>query len=310
MSYGEGVIDTSRLRQAGRWIGLSLLSGGLYIFGFTFGLFLLPLQFVFERYEKHEKLYSLGLIGLVLIAYRLLQGGGVSLGLLTLFESFGMMGVVSVMEWGKGLKTDLRLALAFVLGALVSAPFVYFLSTDVEIREGLVELLGVVFAQSELLVDWNDITETLLHMMIRTYGFGVFFAGMLVVFIGKMWSGTSYRSLWRKSLSIYSVRTGGVWVLIAGWTVALLDARFSLSVLGIVGWNVALMAGSIYSLQGLGIIQAFFSGRGRDRSAPIGLIVFSLFIPGINGIVALGLPLLGVAETWVEFKSRKKESQE
>jgi hypothetical protein len=72
----------------------------------------------------------------------------------------------------------------------------------------------------------------------------------------------------------------------------------------IVGWNVALATTLLYMVQGVSIVAMFFRRKNPNVTATrvFVLALISAFLPGINLVIWIALPLLGVAETWINFR--------
>jgi hypothetical protein len=80
---------------------------------------------------------------------------------------------------------------------------------------------------------------------------------------------------------------------------------FQTGLLSPVIWNAGMILLFVYGLQGLAILRSLFI---RYRVPP-GLrlmaeffIIMMLVVPGINYIVIIGLPVLGVSETWINLR--------
>jgi len=104
---------------------------------------------------------------------------------------------------------------------------------------------------------------------------------------------TEPRVIWVLSFSLLAI-LGGFWGRI--------------SPLEIAGWNVLLICGILYLVQGVGIITFFLTRKelsvGLRMLIQVGIILV-IVSPGIN-VIALGaLVLLGIAENWVPFRAPK-----
>ena len=98
-----------------------------------------------------------------------------------------------------------------------------------------------------------------------------------------------------------------VWVFFASWAVALVSNWVEAvpTWILILGWNVALTMTVLYMVVGVSILVAF--ARRRTAAITAGRIVFTVvllsFIPVLNVIMFIGLPVLGILETWIAFRS-------
>ena len=111
----------------------------------------------------------------------------------------------------------------------------------------------------------------------------------------------------------FSVPDMFLWPLIASWILVLFDIIFGLGAadgtLSRAVWNIALVLLMVYGTAGLSIAYYVIQRRGR-RVHPISLImlvVLLLFFPGINVVIMILLPLLGVSEHWIHYRNGNKE---
>jgi hypothetical protein len=96
-----------------------------------------------------------------------------------------------------------------------------------------------------------------------------------------------------------------VWMLTAAAAAALLSLLGDLGVFEHLAWNGLFVALLLYGGQGLGILWALLDRWEVARGIRIGLgvaLAVLLLVPGANLLVILGLPGLGVAETWIQFR--------
>ncbi len=95
-------------------------------------------------------------------------------------------------------------------------------------------------------------------------------------------------------------------VFFGSWALALASSLISAipMVLYCVAWNVALAMTVLYAIQGLSILVARF--RRTSAYFSVGKIVLMVLIlcllPGVNLICLVGLPVLGILETWFRFR--------
>jgi hypothetical protein len=100
-----------------------------------------------------------------------------------------------------------------------------------------------------------------------------------------------------------------VWGLVGASGAALASLVGDLGVFEHLSWNALFMALFLYGGQGLGILWSLLDRYEVARGIRIGVgaaLAFLLIIPGANLLVLLGLPGLGVAETWIHFRSGER----
>jgi hypothetical protein len=110
------------------------------------------------------------------------------------------------------------------------------------------------------------------------------------------------------SVAVFHAASGVIWVLSFSLLAILGGFWGKLSPLEIAGWNVLLICGILYLVQGVGIAAFFLTRRelsvGFRMLIQVGIILV-IVSPGIN-VIALGaLILLGIAENWVPFRAPK-----
>ena len=103
----------------------------------------------------------------------------------------------------------------------------------------------------------------------------------------------------------FTIPDWSVWVLIAALAGVLADYLLSLGWLGYISWNVTLIMLLLYGIKGAGLIKYFLRKKefARRKQRSIVMLIFLLFlIPGLNLVVLLGIPGLGVSEIWVRYR--------
>jgi hypothetical protein len=141
-----------------------------------------------------------------------------------------------------------------------------------------------------------------------------FLAGTAVQFGVALFAGYlihSRRSGTRKlDVSGFHAPAQFLWPFLIAWSVVLLSLVVDIGLLGIVGWNLALVLGLVYFLQGWAIIGHFLAHRNRRLSPGtiVMLVLLFVLVPGINVLFMVGIPLLGVSETWIQYRVVNKEN--
>lgn len=100
-----------------------------------------------------------------------------------------------------------------------------------------------------------------------------------------------------------------LWPFIGSWIAVLLDVVFSIGTIGDIAWNSALLVSLIYGTSGFSILIFMMEKRNmkvRPAMLAVTMIIF-LFIPGVNVIILIALPVLGLAEHWIHFRGVSKE---
>lgn len=169
-----------------------------------------------------------------------------------------------------------------------------------------------VTALAELLSDPDQLIDFVAEAILRTYLFWYFVFVAASIWIGELAASRTRQGIAYPKISQFSVPDRGVWVLAASWAVILLDRLLDQSIgpARFGAWNLALISALIYAVQGAAIIRHLLIERGVSRAVRTVLllvILFVLFIPRVNRVVLIGIPVLGVSETWIKFRIRSKE---
>jgi hypothetical protein len=133
--------------------------------------------------------------------------------------------------------------------------------------------------------------------------------GLLVAIAANWWIGRSFA--WRGAPPAGLCRQARVpedivWFVISGLAVVILAWLRDVSLwLEMAGWNVLLIASFLFAVQGIGILQHLVVRRGGSPTAErwvITGVLILMFLPGLNIVVSVGLPLFGMSELWIDYK--------
>ncbi len=116
----------------------------------------------------------------------------------------------------------------------------------------------------------------------------------------------SRESDWEDKVASVELNGNAIWIFLALWAGVLFSHFVSLPYqLGIALVNLALCVSIAYAVQGFSVVYYKLRMKGRklkSYSLFLVLVAVAMFVPGINFIIVLGLPLLGVAETFFELR--------
>jgi len=110
-------------------------------------------------------------------------------------------------------------------------------------------------------------------------------------------------------LDYFSVSDKLLWPFIGSWMLVLLDIVFGLGAFGDLIWNAALVFLLFYGTAGISILS-YWGRKKHLRMHPLSwviLAIFLLFIPGINVILIITVPVLGLSEHWIHYRLASKE---
>ncbi len=222
-----------------------------------------------------------------------------------------------------------RLLIATVAGAVISLPLVIYLlnsqtlvkilTTQFQLAEKMLSQSGDAVAANGQTVNADQLVRMAMSIFTRVYVFGFFLMIYLNWYIGThMGRRTQFGSV-RLAAFQDRLRPEGlkmpdymIWLLLVSWGSVILSLYVEIGPLQYVVWNLALVVGFLYGLQGIGIVQYLMRKRSVSRGLRYVLIiavVALLFVPVANLVVLIGFPLFGVSETWIHYR-RIERSEE
>jgi hypothetical protein len=198
-------------------------------------------------------------------------------------------------------RTLYRLLAGWVGSLAVSGPLYIKVARDGSLNAFLERQFAALGASS----DASFMAETAEQVLANTYG-----VGMLVMLLVNWYLGVWLAHRFSTGVPApprvdrFVVPSHGIWVLIASAAGVMLSLVTEVSVVEPVAWNLALVALLFYGLEGIGVgrylLRRYRVSQGMRMLIAAGAIVL-LFIPGVNLIVLLGLPGLGVSELWIDY---------
>lgn len=124
----------------------------------------------------------------------------------------------------------------------------------------------------------------------------------------------SKESNWEERVMSIEFNPDMVWAFIIAWGVILLCYFVSVPMaVEVVAMNIGFMLGVIYALQGFAVLYTWLKRsmeRLKSMTLFIVLFIISTGIPGLNFIVLLGLPLLGLLESFFDMKKIGEKKHE
>lgn len=296
-----------------------LLSALFYQLGFVLFLFLVPLQVLLERKGQRAFLVacvaawaSVTLVRIIeLRRIEALAGIGPLAGIDVAVPAVFIVGLwIMNSRHPQMPKTIYRLLLAGVLSVVVFVPGAVALLSHEGARSLLNEQFRLVY-EGIVSAGGGVAVITFEEFLSMSGSFlGSSFAFMYVVVLSSNWvlgkvigSGAE-RALMLRALGEFHVPLQLTWPALISWAGMIFSILLPLGPLRYVVWNAGLTALLLYGVQGIAIIRHAFEKRNLSRGARtlfVGAMVLSLMIPGLNMLVLLGLPLLGISELWINY---------
>ncbi len=304
-----------------------LTAASILIFQISVVFFLLavPLFIIYRRYGIVYLTMSGFFVALVIVIQTIIRASGIEDSTLRRFLIFAelfyplalIVGVIIVSWFNK--KTLFLLLTATMVFALLSFPVFYHYSGNSEIIELLKNQIVSVsnmfrdsisssdsFEANVLLKQMSPelVVKSTAKLVLRNYLFAYFImltfswyiADLLVCKISK-----------KKSLMLvnFAIPDIMIWPLIFFLGGVLLDIFVGIPWLGYFLWNGAFIIMFVYGLHGIGLVNFLLNKYKVTRRGRRFLSVFIfavLLMPGINLVILLGVPVLGISELWITYR--------
>lgn len=285
-------------------------------------LFTIPLLVLASRLSTpREALYPVGLVSLVLIITEvikakeaLVSAEGRILFVITLFMPVVLLAGAALWIAYSDRRLFQRYLIASSVGIIASLLLVIWLSRPSAAREKIDGLFLETFLalMGEAASPVGELAITKLYRAaVMTLGAMLAPMTMSLVgftsFIALSWQARTQTQAFPVTVSRWQVPTALLWPFLGAWTVVLLLVLFDANYLSrALAMQVGLGIGVIYAVQGLSIIIFWLLKRGMQvRMSRVLLLLFVLIfvIPGVNLLVILALPILGVTENWFTYRS-------
>ena len=184
------------------------------------------------------------------------------------------------------------LALAFYFASEKSSLVRY------ELANGIIAM----FPTDYLSVDFSSMVMNVVNTMALFFAPAVVLGLALPIVIADV-NVNRFDEDWQYDFANMKLPDPYVWVFFASWAVALVSNWVEAvpTWILVLGWNVALTMTVLYMVVGVSILVAF--ARRRTAAITAGRIVLTVVLLCIIPIMYIGLPLLGVLETWIAFRS-------
>ena len=300
--------------------------------------FMLPLQILAVRCGKKAFLYSAGgvVFGTIILKIILLSEIADTGSLIiadTALILFLVTGLYAVNFELVSFKNILKLLVATAVSGLFSIPVLYYLNSDLSfynIMTGQLDSILVMFngAYVENSVSGGNslfgaVSADDMYNFFKFYFLNFYLVIYFYLLTATWWLGRRIgfksigQSFQTSTIKEFYVPEKLVWFYFIPLTIMLVQVLFKskgaeleLGLLGYAVSNSLYVMGTLYILQGFGLIQYLMEKRGTS-AALIKLTRFSLvlimLITAFSSLVALILSGLGVSELWINYRQKEKE---
>jgi hypothetical protein len=302
-------------------VALGLVSAFLFQTGLLLLLFLVPLQFLMVKRGPNSYVFS-GMVAIAgILGTKLVQAVGLeAVDYILLFADvllpIALVGGLYLMNVSLPvqIRTVYRVLLATALGFVVTLPLVLYmgyaevLSTAIRQQMALLEsMIGGSAAGESAVLFGSAEAQDLVVRLAQDVFFGSYVAGLCMVLCLNWYVG--YRIARRYAEYAPDVRRFRlpetlVWPFVLALGAGALTLAVDIGFLKYIVWNSALVLLFLYAIQGFAIarhlLDRFRVSSGFQFLLAV-LVVMLLFVPGVNLVILIGLPGLGVSETWISY---------
>lgn len=309
-----------------RWIEIGLFAGAaflLYQIRAAFFLSAVPLFLLGYRRDKYAQLYGAGIFILAVFVETVLRIRGVDTPLparyfvtIELAYPLSIVTGVIVVRWRSG-RTLYRLLESVVLVGIITVPIILGYSRNTELSTFLAEQIRLIteairesFAESTgtgpavTAMSGDEMVKLVRDLFFRNFLFSYF------LLLSAVWALSRFiyaRAVGQAPFLLdgFTVPETLLWPFIGAWAGVLLDVVANLGFVGYLFWNAGMILLFIYALQGIAILRSLFRRYGVGTGLRIMVVVASvvvLFTPGLNFVLVIGVPLLGVSEYWIHYR--------
>ena len=293
-------------------IGVAGASVLLFYSGFFAFLFAVPIQAIYTRRGAHSGITASVITAGLIVVIHLLQiarlgNGGTEFVRVLLLDSLMPIGLIvgiGIFNIYRAYPWWLRLTVSTGVAFLGSIPSMVLLHQAVagegELGAQLTQLLAML-GITENPRQWIE--------MVRSVVFRTIALGLMVAIAANWWIGRNLALRTADAAVVLRqarVPEETIWVVIAGLAVvvggwiATLPAWFVA-----IGWNAMLLSSFLFAVQGIGLGQHLLHRRGfgpRSERWVLTLVLIMMFLPGLNVVASVGLPLFGMSELWIDYK--------
>lgn len=305
-------------------VALGLVAAFLFQSGLLLLLFLVPLQFLWVKRGPNSFFVSsgvalAGVLGAKIVQALRLAAEQVDYALLfaDMLLPIGLIAGLYVANFrrpiaGYTVGGVYRLLLATAAGFLVTLPLVAYMarleivSSAVDAQIELFEAMLGAEPGAESLIGGEQARAALTQLAVDVF-YGTYVAGIGMLIALDWYVGHRIaRRYGENTPDVRQIRIPAtvVWPFVAALGLSALTLAADLGFLRYVIWNATLLLGFLYAVQGYAIARHLLDRFNVSRGLQFVLVVVAvmmLFIPGVNLIVVVGLPGLGLSETWIRY---------
>ena len=291
------------------YVGASavLFYSGMFAF-----LFAVPVQVAYSKRGPDQGVATTIITALVIVVVHLLQAlrfetaGNEAIRILFLdsLMPIGLLAGLALFNLAKGYEWWIRIVFAGAIAVLGAFPSLRLLQQAAAGNGALAEQMTSMLSVLGINENARQWIEMVQQIVFNSVGLGV-----TVAIAANWWIGRNFASRGNAPVAVLRYARvpdeliwgviGGLAVVVAGW-IGTVPAWAE-----VIGWNVLLVGSFLFAVQGIGLAQHLLVRRGvgpaGERWVLTGALIL-LFMPGLNVVVSIGLPLFGMSELWIDYK--------
>ena len=318
-------------KNSAAWIetvALGLVAAFLFQSGLLLLLFLVPLQFLWVKRGPNSFFVAAGVTVAGVLGTKIVQAARLTaeqVDYVLLFADMllpvALVAGLYIMNFarpiaGYKLGSLYRLLVATAAGFIVTAPLVFYMSRldvvstavgeQLQMLDTMLGGAGTGSAANESVFATEEARGFLTQLAVDVF-YGTYVSGIAMVVALDWYVGHRIaRKYSERTPEARSIRVpaGLVWPFVVGLGLSALTLVVELGFLKYVIWNATIVLGLIYAVQGWAIARHLLARFNVSRGLQFVLVVVAvmvLFVPGVNLLIVLGLPGLGLSETWIRY---------
>ncbi len=303
-------------------IGCSILGVAFYQFQTTILIFVIPLVVLFKRQGYRVGISGTAGIFLGILLVKLIRGGASGgilredLLILDLTYPVTFLLGVAITEgpFFQKIPPYGRIGIVTVIGGILGIPLIRYVWTDPMFEAYLkaqIEAMLRAMVEGKTSIDLGTMGTVSTREILRlskvlfanTYAAGYFLTFLFNWVVGSR-IGLRSRGIYPVETVVGTVHLPDklIWGFLLGWFGVLVTWIRPLGWVSILFWNSALLCTVLYGMQGVDILRYYLKKLERLRVVILFMILLFLFIPGLNILIMVGVPLLGVSELWIQYR--------
>jgi hypothetical protein len=288
-----------------------------YQIGLLLLFFVIPLFLLHLRHGTRAGLAGalFAFIGIALVSYvraALILKAAVPLDALALGLSLPatmlLGGIVTASPAPPGLPRHFKLAIGSLAAAAGCLPLLFFMTSNAEF-ESLMRLqlkaLTAELASGEV----SALAAMAEKLLWSTFAGGIFLSLGASWLIARRMQARAERTSLEGPILGFRLPAWFVWLFLGSWAGVLAGLMIKSPLIDYFSWNCAIVASAFFGFQGYAVIRFWIARIFKEERTKVlvgGALLMIVFIPGLNVVPLVAIPLLGVSEVWIDYRFQER----